>query len=1187
MLRRYASAVAAVASIAWVSGPVAAPAAHAVRLPDDGPATASPVAVGDPTAHATAGGFHRLVVALESPPLSEWAAARGRARSRAEGLVDAAGRLDADAPAARAHLARLDAEQRALLKVLPEAVPDARLATYIDEAGRGRPHRYAIAFNGLTVDVGAPGRVAAARRAIEALPGVRAVFAEWAYAPAMYASLPLIHAPAAWGHPAIGGRANAGAGIRVASMDGGVHKDAPMFSGLGFAFPPGFPKGLAANTNGKIIASRAYFRPFDPPAPGDEKPWPGVNGTSHGVHTASTAVGNPVTGSYWGTPIEVTGVAPAAYVMSYRVFYASVQDDATFHTPEGIACLEDVVRDGAHIVNNSWGGGPGSSGGEGDPLDMALVNAARAGIFVSMSAGNSGPGGETGDHPSADYITVAATSTGGAYASGKLAADAPQPVPPALASMAYQVPDWGGLLPIGKNRYGYLPASAVDPGNVEGCNAWPAGAFDDQLALIRRGGCEFGRKALNAEAAGAVFVIVYNHATGGDELVGMGAGAVGTQVKIPAIFIGHTHGEALIDWHAQHGGAASVALDTIGYFVGNTPDQVADFSGRGPGVGGVLKPDIAAPGVSIMAQGFDSAVRGEARHLGFGQAGGTSMAAPHVAGAAALLRQIHPGWDNAAIKSALMSTARFMDVYTHDGRPAQPLDIGAGRLDLARAADPGVILDPPSLSFGAVLTGTQRTLQVRLRSVARDVEMYTLRTVDTTRGFTRTRAVAGMTTNRRSLTLAPGETRTLDITWDAGASGGHGDRQGYLVLEGLRHQAHLPAWMRVTHPPAPVDVLVVDNDGSSLPPETLDALAPGLRFADYTPHYTETLDALGLTYDVYDADAQYDPTGARTHLLPDVVALDRYRAIVYQTGDNSLSDASGLLPGASAPTNLDMNRLVAYANAGGRLAMFGQDLAATLNSASPTSASFLYGELLGAVWRRDSVTGGEVYSDTQAIITGLPGTPFERLSIDVSDTGDGAGNLASIDEIEPKAGITPLLKFTAGGATFAAQGHVAAAHADRPTLERPRTTFAGRSVYFSFGLEGINDESGHATRAELLGTALDWLRDEAAVVITPTIRPAGEVSLFALDLASSHGGPGVRYRMDFGDGGPLTLPGDGTVFGHLYERPGRYTARAEAANGLGTTALAESEIYVPPAAAPGAARAYLPAVYAQAGAAGP
>lgn len=1175
MLRRFAIAVLALSF--WQAG--AAPATFAVRLLDDpGPGASRAVA---------ADGFHRLVVALESPPLAEWAAARGLARNQADGLADAAGRLDPAAPAARGHLARLDAEQRALLKVLPEVVPDARLATYLDEAGRGRPHRYAVTFNGLTLDVGAPERVPAARRALEALPGVRAVFAERAYVPAMYASVPLIHAPAAWGHPAVGGQGRAGAGIRVASMDGGVHKDSPMFSGLGFDFPPGFPKGLAANTNGKIIASRAYFRPFDPPAPGDEKPWPGVNGTSHGVHTASTAVGNPVTGSYWGTPIELSGVAPAAHVMSYRVFYASVQNDATFHNPEGIACLEDVVRDGAHVVNNSWGGGPGSSGGEGDPLDTALVNASRAGIFVSMSAGNSGPGGETGDHPSADYITVAATSTGGEYASGKLAADAPQPVPPALTRMAYQVPDWGGLLPIGKNRYAYLPAAAVDPGNVEGCNAWPAGTFDDRLALVRRGGCEFGRKALNAEQAGAVFVIVYNHATGGDALVGMGAGAVGTQVTIPAIFVGHTHGEALIAWHAQHGGAASVSLDTIGYFVGNAPDRVADFSGRGPGVGLVLKPDIAAPGVSIMAQGFDSAVRGEARHLGFGQAGGTSMAAPHVAGAAALLRQIHPTWDNAAIKSALMSTSKFVDVYTHDGRPAQPLDIGAGRLDLARAADPGVILDPPSLSFGTVVTGTRATLRISLRSVARDVEMYTLRTVDTTHGFTRTRAVAGMSVSRRSLTLAPGETRTLDVTWDAAASGGHGDRQGYLVLDGLRHQAHLPAWMRVAPPPAPVDVLVIDNDGSSLPAETLDAVAPGLRFADYTPSYTAALDDLGLTYDVYDADAQYDPAGARTHLLPDVVSLGRYRAIVYQTGDNSLSDASGLLPGASAPTNLDMNRLVAYVNAGGRLAMFGQDLAATLNSASPTSASFLYGEVLGAVWRRDSVTGGTVYSDTLALVTGLPGTPFERLSVDVSDTGDGAGNLSSIDEIEPKAGIVPLMKFTAGGAGFAAQGHVAAAHADRPTLERPRTTFAGRAAYFSFGLEGVNDEAGHATRADLLGTALDWLRDAATAVVTPTIRPAGEVSLFELDLASTHGGPGVRYRMDFGDGGAPTAPGGGTVFGHLYERPGRYTVRVEAANALGTTALAEAEVYVPPAAGAGMWRAFLPAAHAQAGAAQP
>ena len=104
--------------------------------------------------------------------------------------------------------------------------------------------------------------------------------------------------------------------------------------------------------------------------------------------------------------------------MSYRVFYNSITNNGSFYNAEGIKALEDAVADGADVINNSWGGGPYSLGGQFDALDAALQNAVAAGVFVSMSAGNAGPGGSTMDHPSNDYITVAASTTGGSYAAG-------------------------------------------------------------------------------------------------------------------------------------------------------------------------------------------------------------------------------------------------------------------------------------------------------------------------------------------------------------------------------------------------------------------------------------------------------------------------------------------------------------------------------------------------------------------------------------------------------------------------------------------------------------------------------------------------------------------------------------------------------------------------------------------------
>ncbi len=288
-------------------------------------------------------------------------------------------------------------------------------------------------------------------------------------------------------------------------------------------------------------------------------------------------------------------------------------------------------------------------------------------------------------------------------------------------------------------------------------------------------------------------------------------------------------------------------------------------------MGNVLKPDIAAPGVNILAQGYGPGTTGEDRHLSFGQASGTSMAAPHVAGAAALLKQMHPDWSPAWIKSALMSTSKYLDIYVDADMttPAQPLNMGAGRLDLTHAANPGVILDPPSLSFGLVEMGETKSLEVTITSVASASETYAVSTLYTGAGFDAPGTVDGMTVSPASITLAPGATAKLTVTWDSEASlNGEGDNQGFVVLDGATYDAHMPAWMRVTYAPDETigDVLVIDNDGSS-----------SLGLPDYTPFYTSTLSMLGLTYDVLDAD---NDAGAVMDFLPEAVELSQYQAIV-------------------------------------------------------------------------------------------------------------------------------------------------------------------------------------------------------------------------------------------------------------------------------------------------------------------
>jgi hypothetical protein len=138
------------------------------------------------------------------------------------------------------------------------------------------------------------------------------------------------------------------------------------------------------------------------------------------------------------------------------------------------------------------------------------------------------------------------------------------------------------------------------------------------------------------------------------------------------------------------------------------------------------------------------------------------------------------------------------------------LDMGAGRLDLTNAADPGVILDPPSLSFGQMMTGTQKSISVMVTNVADAAETYDLSAimVDGTSFMTVTTDVLpGFSISPTNITLAAGESGSFMVSFDT-AEGVIGDNQGYLVLAGDSHEAHMPVWARTTPEPS-ADVLVI------------------------------------------------------------------------------------------------------------------------------------------------------------------------------------------------------------------------------------------------------------------------------------------------------------------------------------------------------------------------------------------
>ncbi len=921
---------------------------------------------------------HRFIVELQSAPLALQYKEMVGAQS-----VD--GKLDANSSTAQSYVAQVQAEQAAFVAQMQAALPNAKVSTYIDENGISNQQAYQVVLNAVVVDAGFDAGTAELK-VLSGLPGVKTVYRDYKYYPQLYTSTHLINAPVAWGM--LGGQAMAGKGIKVASMDGGVHKDAAMFDGTGWSYPAGYPVnglGLTSNNNGKIIASRAYFRWWDPPAPGDENPWPGVNGTSHGVHTASTAAGNVITdGEFVGSALPpFSGVAPGAWLMSYRVFYASVAGDGSFHTAEGVSALEDLVKDGADVVNNSWGGGPGGIGAPFDAIDNALVNAAKAGVFVSMSNGNAGPNLGTGDHPSPDYINVAASTTSGTYASGRLYQSAPTPV---SDTVKYDIAfaSFGGSVSLGQQlAQEYIAAAVISSTNATGCDPFGANAFQGKTALISRGVCEFGLKAFNAQNAGASFVVIHNHASGGEGLVNMSGGDYSDQVTIPAIFVGQTGGLSLVSFAAAHPSNAQLTVDTQAFQAGNTPDMIVSFSSRGPSTRNSLKPDIAAPGVNIMAQGYAVGASGEARHLGYGQVSGTSMASPHVAGSAALLRQKYPTWSNDAIKSALMSTSKYMDIHNFDGSPAQPTDMGAGRLDIGAAMDPGVLLSPPAADFGLVYTGTAKLgREIVVTNVTTHSETYNISTLYTGNGFapTQTTALAGVTVSPASLTLAPGESKSFTVGFDPALGMGMGINQGFIVMAGTDHNAHLPMFARVAPGTKTADVLLIDNDASA-----------SLGAPNYANYYAATLDNLGLSYDYLNADAS---AGAATSFVPELSALMQYTAVLVFTGDNWYPDGFFTVP--TPLTGGDMERLNEYAQAGGKVIVMGQD------ANSVMADSFFQQATLGSTFLQDSVTGNYLPS---LPVEGRSDAPpwFSALYLDLTgvDQYVGYAELSGLNETTP------------------------------------------------------------------------------------------------------------------------------------------------------------------------------------------
>jgi subtilisin family serine protease len=443
------------------------------------------------------------------------------------------------------------------------------------------------------------------------------------------------------------------------------------------------PNDAAFSCNNKLIGARdmrVLYEQFI----GSETYATARDYDGHGTHTASTAIGNPeVEASIFDREFgEISGIAPDAHVVAY----SACGNLGCFGGDLALA-IDTAVADGVDVINYSIGSDtPGLTGAD----DIAFLFAADAGVFVSTSAGNAGPGaGTVGAPASVPWVTtvgaswqkktyVAEVRTGeseGSRWSRWLKRDQ------GVYEGASITPGTDGRLPF---------VDAANHGN-ELCDPEVAfiGDLSGKVVLCLRGGPARIEKSRAVFEAGGVGMVLYNPDDVQDLLT--------DTHWVPSAHVNFTDGSALKQYIADNGDAATVEI-TDGDEERRRGNTMAAFSSRGP-VGSpasddIIKPDVTAPGVQILAGNSPTPTLGAPGEL-FQSISGTSMSSPHVAGLLALLKQAHPDWTPAMAKSALMTTAR-QNVRREDGTTkANPFDFGAGHVDPSgRASAEGSLFNP-------------------------------------------------------------------------------------------------------------------------------------------------------------------------------------------------------------------------------------------------------------------------------------------------------------------------------------------------------------------------------------------------------------------------------------------------------------------------------------------------------------
>jgi len=549
------------------------------------------------------------------------------------------------------------------------------------------------------------------------------------------------------------------------------------------------------------------------------RPWEFMSArdyNGHGTHTSSTAGGNyrvPTTGpaSVFG---PINGMAPHARIAMYKALW-STQDGSTAsgYTSDLVAAIDQAVADGVDVINYSVSG---TLTNFRDPVEIAFMYAADAGVFVACSAGNSGPTTATVAHPGPWLTTVAAGThnrsalgtatlgnaavyTGASVSPGVVTAPLIDSINAGMAgasatavSLCYSTATNGGT-------------PALDPAKVAG-----------KIVVCDRGASARVNKSLAVFEAGGVGMILLNPSNN----------SLNADFhSVPTVHLQNTDYAAVHAYAATSGPTATISKAFMDY---STPaPYTASFSSRGPlqASGDLLKPDLIAPGQDILAAVAPPGNGG----LNFNLYSGTSMSSPHVAGLAALLKDLHKDWSPMMIKSALMTTA--YDIL--DGPNTNPLVIfrqGAGHVKPNSAADPGLVFDSDWKDWMGFLCGTQLPTSfctgahipvldpsnfnapsiaiaelAGVQTVTRKVTNVDHRKATYTPSYT---GMAGFTVaiSPSKLTLHPNETKSFTVTFTQATAALNAYTGGQLTWTDGKHNVRIPMVVRPVALAAPAQV---------------------------------------------------------------------------------------------------------------------------------------------------------------------------------------------------------------------------------------------------------------------------------------------------------------------------------------------------------------------------------------------